>query len=569
VERSGMTLATRLSLITLAAVLGLGVMFGVVLFAQRNILLADRQDKVRNLVEVAYGVVAGFEQAERDGRLSREEAQKAATAALKGLRYNKTEYFWINDLGKPFPKMVMHATVPALDGKVLNEDRFNKATSAQEGVGGARVALDGKNLFVAFNDVVERGDHGFVEYLWPKPKEGGGVTEALFPKLSYVKKFAPWGWVIGTGIYIDDVDAAFRGEAVRFLGWGIVLAGIILVPLLLLRRNLIRLLGGEPQQAVDVARRIAAGDLAVSISTRGDDRDSLLANMHNMQKQLRGMIEEIGREAGTLSQDAGVLADTSEQVRIRSQEQSEAAQAIAAAVEEMTVSIDQIAHSAHDANAIAAESGTLAEQGSSVIQCAKEEIHRLSTMVHASSDQIRELERHSDAISSIVNVIKEIADQTNLLALNAAIEAARAGEQGRGFAVVADEVRKLAERTSASTAEIGATIARIQAGTHEAVASMNSGVEQAGQGVALANEAGNSIVGIREGAKRVTEVVTTISESIREQSAASNEIATRVERIAHMTEQSVDEVARTTKAARDLEETSRALHGAVARFKLS
>jgi len=564
-----MTLATRLSLITLAAVLGLGVMFAAVLYAQRNILISDRQDKVRNLVEVAHGIVAGFEHAERDGRMSRDEAQKAALTALRGARYNKTEYFWINDLGKPLPKMVMHATVPALDGKVLGEDRFNKATSAQDGIDGPKLALAGKNLFVAFNEVVERSEHGFVEYQWPKPKEGGGVTDALYPKLSYVKKFAPWGWVIGTGVYIDDVDAVFRSEAIKFTGWGLLIAGAILVPLLFLRHSLIRLIGGEPGAAVDVARQIAGGDLTVNISTRSGDADSLLASMRDMRQKLHDMVESIQRETDRLSKDAGVLATTSDHVRSRTQDQTAASQAIAAAIEEMTVSIDQIAHSANDANAIARASGTCAGNGSDVIRRASDEIHRLSEMVLASADRIRALERHSEEITSIVSVIREIADQTNLLALNAAIEAARAGEQGRGFAVVADEVRKLAERTAASTSEIGEKISRIQSDTHEAVESMNGGVDQASRGVALATEAGGSITEIRDGAIHVTEAISAISDAIREQSAASNEIAKRVEQIAQMTEQSAEEVAGTSRAARHLEEATGALRRQVARFKLA
>ena len=568
-DKNSLTLGARLMVVMVTAVLALTAIFAYILYAERASLINDRKDKLRNLVEVAHGVISGYEIASREGRLSLEDARKGAMAAVRGLRYSEVEYFWLNDLGRPVPKMIMHATVPALDDKVLDEERFNKATAAYFGAEEQSRPLDRKNLFVSVVDVVEKSEHGYVEYLWPKPKTGGGVTDILYPKLSYVKKFAPWGWVVGTGIYIDDIDAAFRSKAGKLAALGVLLSLLILVPLIFLRRDLLRMLGGEPRQAVQLVRQIAAGDLSMVIPTRPDDRDSLLAGMRDMQTRLSQMIHEIVREAETLTRDAENLRATSEAIRFGAQEQSSAAQAISAAVEEMSVSIDQIAENARDAHAIAADSDSLADQGGKVIQQATAEMDRLSAAVNESSNKIRDLEQHSVEISSVINVIKEIADQTNLLALNAAIEAARAGEQGRGFAVVADEVRKLAERTSASTAEIGGTISRIQAGTHDVVAAMSSGVAQAGLSMTLANEAGGSIERIRDGSRRVTGVVTDISSAIREQSTTSLDIAKRVELIAQMTEQSAQEIGRTSEAARNLQETSRTLHASVARFKLN
>jgi len=568
-KKTRLSLRARLVAMTLLAMGALLVLFAVVLLDSRSDLMHGKQEKVRSLVESAHGVVSFFEGVERAGHLSRADAQKAAMTAVRAMRYDKTEYFWINDLGRPVPKMIMHPTVPALDGKVLDAERFNKATSAQEGIDGKKVALEKKNLFIAFNDVVDRAGHGYVEYLWPKPKAGGGVTDELYTKLSYVKKFEPWGWVIGSGIYIDDVDRTFNEHALGFLIWGLVIGAIIVVPMLLLHRNLSRLLGGEPQNAVDAARRIAGGDLGAQIRCSKDDTESLMAVMAHMQDSLRSMISEVTSQAAQLSGNAEMMMYAAEQVSGRSQSQSDAAQDIAAAVEEMTASIDQIAHSAADAHGIAAGAGTLADQGGAVIQEASGEIHRLSAAVHTSSAQIQQLERHANDITSIVNTIKEIADQTNLLALNAAIEAARAGEQGRGFAVVADEVRKLSERTSASTSEIANMISRIQSGTHEAVASMTTGEAQATQGVALANRAGESIAEIRDSAQRVTGVVTAISDSIRQQSAASGEISTRIERIAQMTEEGAEEAERTLAAAREMQEMSQVLHQSVGRFTLN
>jgi methyl-accepting chemotaxis protein len=290
--------------------------------------------------------------------------------------------------------------------------------------------------------------------------------------------------------------------------------------------------------------------------------------MKEMQQTLRTMINEIVRGAEQLSSASEQLLHASEDVAARSRQQSESASAMAAAVEEMTVSIDQVAENAREAHTISVHAGDLSSKGAKVIQNAATEMHNISEAVQSSSAIIEDLGRQSDQITSIVNTIKEIADQTNLLALNAAIEAARAGEQGRGFAVVADEVRKLAERTTLSTAEIAGMVGKIQNGTRNAVSSMETGVVQAGKGVDLASQAGTSITEIRNGSVRVMEVVNSISDSIREQGTVSSEIAKNIERIAQMSEESASAIQHTTDAARHLQQLSSGLHNSVSRFKL-
>ena len=566
---AGMSLRGKLMALSAATVAALVLLFAVSLNNEKAQLLKDRQEKLRNLVEVAYTTATQYDKLAKEGKMSAEDAQKAAQDSIRSMRYDTVEYFWINDLGKPAPKMVMHPTVPALEGKVLDAERFNKATSMQPGVDGQVTAVSAKNLFIAFVEVVEAAGHGYVQYQWPRPKAGGGTTDELYPKLSYVKKFEPWGWVIGSGIYIDDVDAIFRQAATRFLAWGIGIGGFIALALFFVGRNIVNTLGGDPQYAAEITRQIAAGNLSTDVKCAPGDKDSLLAGMKEMQETLRKMISEIVAGAERLSSAAGELLHASEEVALRSRQQSESASAMAAAVEEMTVSIDQVSHNAHEAHGISADAGAASERGTSIIQNAAQEMRKISDAVLSSSQIIEELGQQSDQITSIVNTIREIADQTNLLALNAAIEAARAGEQGRGFAVVADEVRKLAERTSLSTTEIAGMVGKIQNGTRSAVASMQTGVGQASKGVDLANEAGQSIVSIRDGAMRVVAVVNDISSSISEQSAASSDIAKNIESIAQMSEESAQAVEKTTQAARHLQELSASLHSAVSRFKTS
>ena len=203
-----------------------------------------------------------------------------------------------------------------------------------------------------------------------------------------------------------------------------------------------------------------------------------------------------------------------------------------------------------------------------MIRKAATEMEEITGSVDSSSAIIGTLEHQSQAISVIVNVIKEIADQTNLLALNAAIEAARAGEQGRGFAVVADEVRKLAERTAVSTQEIAATIAKIQNGTQDAVRSMAASVDRVRVGTSLAQQAGGSIQEIREGAHQVAEVVSDISDSLREQSAASNEIAKNVENIARMVEANNASANHVAAGSLQLQQLADELTASISSFRL-
>lgn len=192
----------------------------------------------------------------------------------------------------------------------------------------------------------------------------------------------------------------------------------------------------------------------------------------------------------------------------------------------------------------------------------------IAQTVSQSSDVIEALEQKSAEISAIVSVIRDIAGQTNLLALNAAIEAARAGEQGRGFAVVADEVRKLSERTGESTREIAGMIASIQSGTRSAVASMETGVRQVGQGVTLANRAGQSITGIKISAAGVVHAVSEISLALKEQSAASNEVAINVARITEMSEENSEATRQTAEAAQRLAVLAGSLELAVGHFSV-
>ncbi|MBL0208463.1 MAG: methyl-accepting chemotaxis protein [Propionivibrio sp.] len=317
------------------------------------------------------------------------------------------------------------------------------------------------------------------------------------------------------------------------------------------------------------ARTMATGDLSihVDLGTR-DELKRVGDSLNDMTTAFRSLIQNVQSGAGQVHDATTRLSASSAKIRLSTEQQSEAASAMAAAVEQMTVGVDHISKNAQDASSLSQRAGELSVTGGNVVGTVVHEIQMISQAVNQSATIIDDLGQQSEKISAIVNVIKEIADQTNLLALNAAIEAARAGESGRGFAVVADEVRKLAERTSKSTHEISQMIVAIQNGTNNAVTSMNGGVQRVSSGVTLALQAGTSIGEIEGSSRQVMQTVSEISSSLREQSVASTEIARNVERIAQMAEENSAAVAENAATASQLERLSESLKAEAHRFKL-
>jgi methyl-accepting chemotaxis protein len=333
-------------------------------------------------------------------------------------------------------------------------------------------------------------------------------------------------------------------------------------------RAVTRPLGAEPDDAKAVVTRIAQGDLTQDIVLRQGDNDSLLAAMRHMQVSLRKLIGELKANADGVASAAHQLSSASEQLAIGTAQQSEAASSMAAAVEEMTVSINHVSDSANEARQVTDETGEQSNNGKRVIEETVAEMKEISRTVAEASETIHAVGENSQKISSIVQVIKDVADQTNLLALNAAIEAARAGEQGRGFAVVADEVRKLAERTAQATTEIGDMIGAVQSSAQVAVGTMQQAVGRVEGGVAMAHRAGESMSGISDGAERVVSAVNEISSALKEQSVASNEIASSVEKIAQMSEENSAATREAADTARQLEALAVGTRNAVSQFRV-
>ena len=287
----------------------------------------------------------------------------------------------------------------------------------------------------------------------------------------------------------------------------------------------------------------------------------LLERLQESLKKMRGNAEQVGHSATHLSTAA-------QQVFTSSDDQSEASSSMAAAIEELTVSIDHIADRAGDANSLVINAGKIAREGAVTISKTLSDIREIEVATRQASETVTRLDEGSAKVNHVIAVIKEVAEQTNLLALNAAIEAARAGEQGRGFAVVADEVRRLAERTAQSTQEIAATITDMQHHANNAVSSILAAVSQVETSVHHAMDAEKAIQQIELGAEQTVAIVGEIADAISEQSSASSIIAQQVERIAQMSEENSVAAKSTAQTSTNLDCVAKDMYAEIERYSV-
>ncbi len=537
------TIQQRFFLLFILIIAGLITLSYISLSQAYQSLLQQKHNANQQVVEAAYSVVGHFHQQQNDGLLSEEQAKKQAIEVLNSLRYDKTNYFWINDYTAT---MIMHPIKPALIGKNLSELKDS----------------DGTPFFLEMVKVATKNGEGFVPYKWPKPGNDDPVD-----KISFVKGFTPWQWIIGSGTYIDDVNVTFDQQRNTLLVSAIILLVIIILLGYFIGKSIIVPTNEASNLMKDIAK--GEGDLTRTLDHNAQDEISRLAHYFNeFTKKMRDSLGDVAKNSNIVLSHAQSVADESKNAQNLTQNQNDITTQVATAIEQMTSQIHDVSNNAHAAEKAANDARNNTNQGKDIISNTINQMQSLSTNIDEVSQVVATLAAESDSIGSVLDVIRGIAEQTNLLALNAAIEAARAGEQGRGFAVVADEVRTLANRTEQSTNEIQQMIQKLQSGAQKAVTAVQVSQDISNQTVEQTKKADDSLSEIDKLMALISNMNTKIARATEQQTQATNEVNLRINDLAGMTDESLATSDTLNNASSQLKSSSNNMSEVVGRFKI-
>lgn len=533
----------RLAALIFIAFVGYGVLVVSSVVQLSQGLMTVKTQNSKNIIQAAYSILEDEYQRFESGQQTEQEAQNSAIHRVTSLRYDEGNYIWINDM---YPRMISHPLKPALNGSDIStfEDP------------------NGKRLFAEMVKVVKAKGEGSVDYMWPLP----GGDEPV-DKISYVKGFKPWGWVLGTGVYIQDVEQArWQSAQVLFL-----ISAATLIFLFIVAGLIIRSITAPIQWVIGSLSEMVEGrgDLSKRLPVLGRDETSQLAEKFNaFSEQLGQVLLGVRQTALSLAEHTQRAKDDMDMSSEMAGQQREELQSVSHAMGEFDQASNHIARNAEGASHSVTAVETETSNGKRIVQDNAQAIASMAQTITGASAHVAELANKCNEIVSVLGVIRGIAEQTNLLALNAAIEAARAGEHGRGFAVVADEVRSLAARTQHSTQEIQATIESLTAGSENSTREMSTVSKAAGETQARSSEAQDSFVSITKAMSELTTIIEQTASAAEEQSHISNEINAAIVHATEFSQALYDRCLKTGREFEDLTQLSADLENAVKQFKL-
>ncbi len=515
----------KILLLVVTAVAGVLLVSGLAFMQLREEITNARKATLKAAVQSQATVVAGYQAAAAAGKMSEADAMKAASDALRMARYGdlagKADYFYILTTDG---LAVMHPHLTRwVPGKTV------LGTLNSKGVDAAKMLTDG---------MAASADGTAWVASWTAKPGDNDPNAVVYPKLQYLVKISGWNWIVGSGLYMDGVEADVRSTALRQVGISLTVLAVIGVLGWLVTRSVLRQIGGEPRVAIGVMAALARGELGVRVPVA--PAGSLVEGLGRMVQAMRATVAQVHSSSDSISTASAEIATGNHDLSIRTEETASQLQQAASSMMQLTGTVNQSADSARQANQLAASAAEVAQRGGQVIA------EVVSTM-----DQIND---SSKKIADIIGVIDGIAFQTNILALNAAVEAARAGEQGRGFAVVASEVRSLAQRSAGAAKEIKGLI--------------GSSVDRVDAGSRLVGNAGSTMREIVASVQRVSDIINEITAASSEQSDGIGQINKAVAQLDQMTQQNAALVEQSAAAAESLKEQAASLSHAVSTFKM-
>tara|TARA_R110002095_G_scaffold212967_1_gene202909 strand:+ start:8538 stop:10178 length:1641 start_codon:yes stop_codon:yes gene_type:complete len=538
-------LSVRNKIMLLVALLtsALVIMQAINLNVLWNDLNQTKRTELKSLTDIAYSLIERQTKLVAAGEKTQAEGVKEALADLSSLRYGNNDYFFVLDQQH---QMLMHPIKPSLNGK-------NVAASKDP---------NGKLLFQEMVKGATREGEAYVNYMWERP----GST-APVDKLSYVRLNSEWGWIIGTGIYIDDIQLTFQHELRTA---AISLAALLTIALIVgfMLAKAIALPITKLQELMTQATDNHDLSLRADINSR-DEIGAMAQTFNSMLSSFDGIIADVAKASYQVSQSATELSTTTLQTQNGMQEQKQETIIVATAVTEMASTVQNIAINTENTVKLTHHTSLAASGGKKLVREAMDAVNALADQLSQSGLLTAQLKNESTNIATILEVINNIANQTNLLALNAAIEAARAGEQGRGFAVVADEVRTLAQRTAESTQEIQQVIGSLQQGVENAATAMTESHDAALEVVDKAQCADSALDEIVDGVSQIDDMATQIASATEQQSAVTEEINTNLIRISDVSDECATATIQIACASEELAQLSEHLKSLTMRFQVS